>query len=59
MTSTPAPLDFHLRLIGDELILREGPGYRRKNKSIRKVLVIGGGVTGLTVRCSSYYDLST
>jgi hypothetical protein len=55
MTSA-VPVDFHLRLSGKELLLQEGPVYRRNNfKSIKKVLVVGGGVTGLTVGVCQFF----
>jgi hypothetical protein len=36
--------------ITDELVLSVGKSLRRKPSRARRVLIIGGGVTGLTVR---------
>ena len=45
----PGPMDFHLAREGRELVIRQGLTPTVRAYHNRHVLVIGGGVTGLTV----------
>ena len=38
----------------NELVLREGPNPNKGKHSDKRVLIVGGGVTGLTVSTSSF-----
>ena len=47
----------YLSMETGELALRQGVNPNMKSRADTRVLIIGGGVTGLTVSCSLvYYD---
>lgn len=48
-TSTGSISNVHLIKENGELVIREGPNPNKGRHSDKRALVIGGGVTGLTV----------
>ena len=42
--------ELYLTRVGDELILNQGNNLATKFPPVKRVVVVGGGVTGLTVR---------
>ncbi|KAL0947332.1 hypothetical protein HGRIS_013451 [Hohenbuehelia grisea] len=43
-----SPFDFYLTRVGDELVLRQGVNLATAFAPLKRIVVVGGGVTGLT-----------
>ncbi len=48
---TPTSCQIHLAEDAGELVLLQGDSPNSRNHADTRVLIIGGGVTGLTVSC--------
>jgi hypothetical protein len=49
----PAP-EFYLARVADELVVKTGKNSMPEASSKQRILIIGGGVTGLTVSSSTF-----
>ena len=49
MSFTSSASEIYLTRVGEELVLNEGVNLATKFPPVKRVLVVGGGVTGLTV----------
>ncbi|KAL4249980.1 hypothetical protein AB1N83_013864, partial [Pleurotus pulmonarius] len=48
MSFTSSASEIYLTRVGEELVLNEGVNLATKFPPVKRVLVVGGGVTGLT-----------